>query len=87
MVVCKALEFGREIGLEKVIVEGDCSTVEKQAPCNADKGMDSYGLLIEDAKVFSGLFSELLYSHTRRDDNRVAHGLAKFAMNLSEYNV
>lgn len=40
-------------------------------------------------KFFSGLFSELLYSHTRRDDNRVAHGLglAKFAMNLSECNV
>ena len=43
MAACKALEFGREIGLEKVIVEGDCSTVEKQAPCNVDKGMASYG--------------------------------------------
>ena len=43
MVACKALEFGREIGLEKVIVERDCSTVEKQAPCNVDKGMASYG--------------------------------------------
>ena len=70
MAACKALEFGREIGLEKVILEEDCSTVMK-ALCNADKGMASYGLLIKDAEVFSSLFSELLYSHTRRDGNRV----------------
>lgn len=53
-----------------------------KALCNADKGMASYGLLIKDAEVFFGLFSELLYPHIRRDDNKVAHGLTRLAMNL-----
>ena len=81
MAACKALKFGRETGLEKVIVEGDCSTVVK-ALCKADKGMASYGLLIKDAEIFFGLFSEFLCSHIMRDNNRIAHGLARLTMNL-----
>ena len=35
---CKAMEFGREIGVAKVIVEEDSATVVK-ALCSSDKGL------------------------------------------------
>lgn len=60
-------------------MEGDLDTVVK-AFGNLDKGPSSYGLLIND----EGLFSELFYSHTMRDGNRVVHSLARLSMTMSE---
>ncbi|KAL0014909.1 hypothetical protein SO802_001978 [Lithocarpus litseifolius] len=76
IVACKAVEFGREIGVAKVIVEGDSAIVVK-ALCSSDKGLASYGWLVKDTALYSGFFSESSHSHTRREGNRVAHGLAR----------
>lgn len=75
LAACRALEFGSELGIHREIVEGDSEVVVK-ALGNLDNGFHSYGLLINDAALFSGLVSELLYSYTRRDGNKVAHSLA-----------
>ena len=41
--------------------------------------------LIQDALVFSRLYTKLLYSHCRRDDNKLAHSLARYSINVSDY--
>ena len=45
------------------------------------------GPLIVDAKFNSCCFNHLLYSHTKRECNSVAHGLARFAINISDFLV
>ena len=37
-------------------------------------------LLVEDVKFLSQCFNQLLYSHTKREGNHVAHSLAKYAI-------
>lgn len=52
-------------------MEGDLEVVVK-ALGNLYNGFHSYGFLINDAALVSGLS----YSYTRRDDNKVTHSLA-----------
>ena len=35
---------------------------------------------------FSGLYTKLLYSHRRRDGNKLAHSLARFSIHVSNYS-
>ena len=76
---CKVVEFGSEIGVDCAIVEGDSEVIVK-ALRNNDNGLTSFAPLINDVSLFSGLFSELSYSHIRRDGNKVAHNLARLAL-------
>ncbi|XP_023901011.2 uncharacterized protein LOC112012867 [Quercus suber] len=76
---CRAVEFGSEIGVDCAIVEGDSEVLVK-ALRNNDNGLIHFAPLINDISLFSGLFSELSYSHIRRDDNKVAHSLARLAV-------
>ena len=62
-----------------MIVKGDSELIVK-ALRNKDNGLDSFASLINDVSLFSSLFSKLSYSHSRRDDNKVAHSLAKLAL-------
>ena len=48
-----------------------------------DKGLSSYGLLINN----EDLFSELSFSHIRRDGNRLAHSLTRLVITMSKYTV
>lgn len=79
LAACRALEFGNEIGIRSAIVEGGSEVIVK-ALRNLDNGLYSYGLLINDV----ALFSELSYSYTRRDGNKVAHSLARLATTTSK---
>ena len=45
MAACRAMEFGREIGVAKVIVEGDSATVVKALSAN-DKGLAYYRMIL-----------------------------------------
>ena len=45
------------------------------------------GPLIADAKFNSHFFTHLLYSHTKRECNSVAHGLARLAVNIPDFLV
>lgn len=45
------------------------------------------GPLIEDAKFSSESFDQLLYSHTKRECNSVAHILARYAINIPNFLV
>ena len=82
----RALEFAANIGLDNVIVEGD-SLVVTQALKTKVVVLAAYGLLIRDAFSLAGNFSEVYYSHIKREGNKVVHGLAKLAVNLAVYNL
>ncbi|KAL0014534.1 hypothetical protein SO802_001603 [Lithocarpus litseifolius] len=58
--------------------------VVTQALKSKEMGLTAYGLLIRDALSLAGNFSEVSYSHTKREGNNVAHGLAKLAASLTE---
>ena len=87
MAATRAIEFAGEIGVDRIMVEGDTSTVKK-ALSTKNPALASYGLLIEDARVLERNFTELSYSHTKREGNKVAHCcLARLALNLSDTTI
>ena len=43
--------------------------------------------LILDALSQSSSFTKLLYSHTKRDGNKLAHSLARHSINVDDYVV
>ena len=79
MAACRAVEFGSELGLHNVIVEGDSELIVKALRCK-DNGLTSYAHLINDVLLFSGLFSELSYSHLKRNGNKVTHSLVRLSL-------
>ena len=76
---CRAVEFGNELGVGCAIVEGDSEVIVK-ALRNKNNGLISFAPLINDVSLFSSLFSELSYSHIRRDGNKVAHNLTRLVL-------
>ena len=82
----RAIEFVGEIRVDRISVDGDSSVVTK-AMRTKNIGMASYGLLIDDARVLEMNFVELSYSHPKRGGNKVAHCLARLALNLSDTGV
>ena len=92
----KALQFDVDLSLEDVTPEG-VSEIEMNA-LNADsQSLESFGLLSRDVKCFASLFhcirflhvcrEGLLYSHIMRNDNGVAHSLAKNALCIPDFQV
>ena len=86
MAAIRAIEFAREIGVDRIMDEGDSSIVTK-ALSTKNLALALYGLLIEDTRVLEGNFLELSYSHTKREGNEVAHCLARLALTLSDVAV
>ena len=82
MAASKALEFARELGIAKAVLEGD-SQVVIMALNSKTSVLAPYGSLIQDSLTLSNSFSKLSYSHTKREGNTVAHNLAKLAVNLT----
>ena len=82
----RALEFAWEIGINDVILEGDSSLVHL-ALKRGEHSLSPFGLLVEDIKVSSASFRTLLYSHTKREGNKVAHRLARHAIHVLDYVV
>ena len=76
----RAVLFATELGLQRVVFEGDSETVFK-ALSGATLDRSCIGHIIKDCKSISGLFQAHFFSHTRRYGNTVAHALAKRARN------
>ena len=83
MAATRAIEFVEEVGVDSVLIEGDSSVVT-EALRSKNIGWASYGLLIQDANIVERNFSELSYSHTKRENNKVAHYLARLVLSLSD---
>ena len=84
MAASKALEFARELGIAKAVLEGD-SQVVIMTLNSKTYVLAPYGSLIQDSLTLSNSFSKLSYSHTKREGNTVAHNLAKLVVNLTNY--
>ena len=49
--------------------------------------MSSSGLLIKYIKFNASFFNQLLYSHVKREGNKVAHKLARHALCILDFSV
>ena len=72
--------------MDIVVVKGDSSIVMTTLKTKKPS-LVSYGFLISDVYVFERFFffffsSELSYSYTKREGNKVAHHLANLAINF-----
>ena len=81
-----AICLARELQFTKVIVEGDSEVVIKSLN-STNYSSTSFGHIVRDIKIASATFSEVIFCHTRRQGNRVAHLIARRACNFSPFNV
>ena len=81
-----ALAFALEIRVKRTVLEGDSLNVIK-CLMEEERLLVPMGLLIEDAKSLSHCFDELLYSHTKRECNALAHNLARYAVSTLNFVV
>ena len=96
MVISKALQFDIDLSLEDVTPEGVSKIAMNTLNANS-QSLESFGLLSRDVKCFASLFhcirfshihrEWLLYSHIKRNDNGVAHSLAKNALYTPDFQV
>ena len=70
LVALNALSFAFELGFHGTILKGD-SLGLIQALKSEESSLSPTGLLIEDVKMFANNFVSLLYSHIKRNNNRV----------------
>ena len=86
LAVARALQFAAELDFKEAILEGDSEIIIK-ALKDKESSLTTHGLFIQDAKFISMSFTQLRYSHTRREGNMFAHSLAKYAANIVDYVV
>ena len=80
------MEFGQEIGIGGAVLEGSLELIIKSLKAGGNT-IASVEPLIQNAILFSISYSKLQYSHCRREDNRLAHSLARYSINVSNYVV
>lgn len=81
-----ALCLARELQFDQVIVEGD-SELEIKKLNSKDYSSTSFGHVIRDIKIASSAFRNFVFSHIRRQGNKVAHRLARLACNFPTFYV
>ena len=79
MAAAKALSFAAELGLLDAVMEADSMVIIKALE-EEHNPLSPIGPLITDAKFNSHFFTHLLYSHTKRECNFIAHGLARLLL-------
>ena len=82
----KALSFAFELGSGRANPEGD-SLGLIQALKAEEHSLSPTGLLIEDVKMFANNYVRLLYSHIKRNGNKLAHSLAKNALCILDFQI
>ena len=75
--------FAWELGLREIIIEADSQTV-MVAIANHDSGPIQFQNLIAGIKSWKSMFRVWQSSFTRRDGNKVAHQMAKYAKHISD---
>ena len=86
MAAAIALVFASELGVRQANLEGDSMAVIK-ALKETEYPLSPSGLLLEDVRMFSQGFDTMLYSHTKREGNFVAHSLARHAISIIDFLV
>ena len=86
MVTATTLIFANDIGVRRVILEGDSLAVIK-ALREGEQPLSPTGPLLEHVGMYSQRFETVLYSHSKREGNSVAHSLARYANSISDFLV
>ena len=77
----KAVEFSREVGFSRVIIEGDCLKVMRALSVSTENS-SLLGHIYEDIKFNLRGMQVLSINWVKKGGNMVAHTLAKHARNL-----
>ncbi|XP_074290776.1 uncharacterized protein LOC141617478 [Silene latifolia] len=75
MAVHDGLEEAKTRGIQQVVVESDCLQVI-DALKDKRSGRSSFSLLVDDILLLCNSFQSVVWSHTSRINNSVAHALA-----------
>ena len=86
MAAAIVLIFTNDIGVRGVILEGDSLAVIK-ALREGEQPLSPTGPLLEHVRMYSQRFETVLYSHSKREGNSVAHSLARYANSISDFLV
>ena len=86
MAAATVLIFTNDIGVRGVILEGDSLAVIK-ALREGEQPLSPTGPLLEHVRMYSQRFEIVLYSHSKREGNSVAHSLARYANSISDFLV
>ena len=70
----RAPQFAQELEISEAVLGGDLEVIIK-ALKEEETSLTTHGLVLQDAKFFSISFTQLCYSHIRREGNIVAHNL------------
>ena len=81
-----ALALAEDLGMTRVILEGDSLVIIK-ALREEEQFLSPIGLLLEDVRMLSLSFKKLLYSHTKREGNSVAHNLTRYTNSIPDFLV
>ncbi|XP_042939569.1 uncharacterized protein LOC122274612 [Carya illinoinensis] len=86
LALCKALELCIDLNIRQAIFEGDAQTVI-MAVNREEEDMSCIGSVIEDVKVLFKQNTDWKLQFTHRENNIVAHTLARNALGLLEQKV
>ena len=70
LAVVQALEFGAEIEVKEVVMEGDLEIIVNALKLNGSVAGPAASIL-QDAALFSSFVTKLLYFHVRREGNKL----------------
>ena len=74
----RAFEFAAEIGVNRVILEGD-SPILIKALQGRNHSLTQFGHIAKDVKYTASCLQHYMFSHVPRHCNKVAHALARRA--------
>ncbi|KAK7832298.1 hypothetical protein CFP56_026625 [Quercus suber] len=77
----RALIFAKELTFDHIILEGD-SDIAIYAMKGEGYSTASFGHILSDIKALVAHFKHVVFRHTRRQGNKVAHNLARAACNF-----
>ena len=86
LVALKVVTLARDLGFQKAILEGDSLSLIKALKSTNDS-LSPIHLLVDDVKWVASSFERLVYSYVKRNNNRVAHSLAKNALCIPDLQV
>ena len=81
LATCRALVFAKELGFDRVIVEGDSANTITSIN-GGQMDLSAMGHVLLDIKSLFSCFSYISVQHINREGNCVAHKLARRAANV-----